>query len=57
MKKKIRRRPPDEIKVIVNKKRDEMENIKPKDSVSEWFRRKPYDFGKGNNGTEQKKNI
>lgn len=47
MKKRIRRRPPDEIKVIVNKKLDEMEKLKtPRTEKSmEYFYRKPYGMG------------
>ena len=47
MKRRIRRRPPDEIKVIVDKKRDEMENLKTNriGKCREWFYRKPYGLG------------
>lgn len=47
MKKRLRRRPPDEIKVIVDKKRDEMERLRTDriDKCRETFYRKPY--GKG----------
>lgn len=47
MKKKLRRRPPDEIKVIVDKKLDEMEYLKNKstDKHREYFYRKPYGLG------------
>lgn len=44
VKKRIRRRPPDEIKVIINKKRDDMErNTTDKQKV--YFYRKPYGMG------------
>lgn len=47
VKKRIRRRPPDEIKVIVNKKLDEMEKLKtPRvEKTMEYFYRKPYGMG------------
>ena len=47
VKRRIRRRPPDEIKVIVDKKRDEMENLKTNriGKCREWFYRKPYGLG------------
>lgn len=44
MKKRIRRRPPDEIKMIVTKKLDEMEHTKTSDSQRKIWERKPYDF-------------
>ena len=43
MKKKIRRRPLDEVKVIVNKKLDEMEYTKKSDYLKKIWRRKPYE--------------
>jgi hypothetical protein len=43
MKKRIRRRPPDEIKVIVNKKRDDMQNEKKSDVIRKAWERKPYE--------------
>jgi len=47
VKKRIRRRPPDEIKVIVDKKLDEMERLKtPRvEKTMEYFYRKPYGMG------------
>ena len=47
MKKKIRRRPPDEIKVIVNKKLDDMEKEKKPDDARKCFERKPYEVANG----------
>lgn len=44
MKKRIRRRPPDEMKVIIDKKRDDMEHEMTERQMK-WFRRKPYDLG------------
>lgn len=41
MKKRIRRRPPDEIKVIENKKFDDMEH-ETTEKLKSWFKRKPY---------------
>lgn len=47
MKKKIRKRPPDEIKIVVNRKLDEMERLKTAatDKHREYFYRKPYGLG------------
>jgi len=47
VKKRLRRRPPDEIKVIVDKKLDEMERLKtPRvEKTMEYFYRKPYGMG------------
>ena len=47
MKKRIRRRPPDEIKMVEKKRLDEMEKLKtPRvEKTMEYFYRKPY--GKG----------
>lgn len=44
MKKRIRRRPPDEIKVIEKKRLDEMERLKTtrEERCREFFYRKPY---------------
>lgn len=44
MKKRIRKRPPDEIKVIVDKKLDDMERHTT-DKQREYFYRKPYGLG------------
>lgn len=44
MKRKIRRRPPDEIKVILNKKRDDMERHTT-DKQKDYFYKKPYGLG------------
>ena len=44
MKKKIRRRPPDEIKVIEEKKYLDMEH-EMTEKQRKWFRRKPYGMG------------
>lgn len=44
MKKRIRKRPPDEIKVIVEKKLDDMERHTT-DKQREYFYRKPYGLG------------
>lgn len=47
MKKRMRKRPPDEIKVVEKKRLDEMERLKTKrtDKYREYFYRKPYDMG------------
>ncbi len=47
MKKRLRKRPPDEVRVIVNKKLDEMERLKTPEikKSMEYFYRKPYDLG------------
>lgn len=44
MKKKIRRRPPDEIKIIEEKKFDDMEHENTEKQKA-YFKRKPYDLG------------
>ena len=44
MKKKIRKRPPDEVRVIVNKMRDDMERHTT-EKQKEYFHRKPYGLG------------
>lgn len=44
VKKRIRRRPPDEIKVIIDKKRDDMERHTTY-KQREYFYRKPYGLG------------
>ena len=41
MKKRIRKRPPDEIKVVEKKRLDEMEHEVTEKQKS-WFKRKPY---------------
>ena len=43
MKKRLRRRPPDEIKVVIDKKRDDMENEKKSDELRKIWLRKPYE--------------
>ena len=45
MKKRIRKRPPDEIKVIVNKKLDDMQRKQYSEKEMEYFHRKPYGLG------------
>ncbi len=47
MKKRLRRRPPDEIKVIEKKRLDEMERLKTPEikKSMEYFYRKPYGMG------------
>ena len=45
MKKRLRRRPPDEIKVVVGKKLDDMQHGKMKPEQRKAWERKPYDLG------------
>lgn len=47
MKRRLRRRPPDEIRVIEKKRLDEMERLKTEkiDKCREYFYRKPYGMG------------
>lgn len=42
MKKRIRRRPLDEIKAIVNKKMDDMQNTKKSELLKKIWETKPY---------------
>lgn len=47
MRKRIRRRPPDEIRIVEKKRLDEMERLKTKHNreCREYFYRKPYGLG------------
>ena len=45
VKKRLRHRPPDEVKVIVNKKLDEMQHYGMSREQRKAWDRKPYDYG------------
>ena len=50
MKKRLRRRPPDEIKVVINKKLDDMQSHGMTPEQRKAWDRKPYELGEKKDG-------